>query len=108
MRILFSRNLAYAKFRENKTLVKISEFTVHIKGSHVRISKLGCTIFQSQKIGFILANSADLDEMPQSAVFHLGLQRGPGWGILVLDFWPFFLLIGDFQPPKIMQSIFFI
>ena len=26
--ILFSRNLAYAKFRENKTLLKISEFTV--------------------------------------------------------------------------------
>ena len=29
-RILFSRNFAYAKFRENKTLVKISEFTVHV------------------------------------------------------------------------------
>ena len=27
-RVLFSRNLAYAKFRENKTLAKISEFTV--------------------------------------------------------------------------------
>ena len=25
-RILFSQNFAYAKFRENKTLVKISEF----------------------------------------------------------------------------------
>ena len=28
MRILFTRNLAYAKFRENKTLAKISEFTI--------------------------------------------------------------------------------
>ena len=28
MRILFSRNFAYAKFRENKTLAKVSEFTV--------------------------------------------------------------------------------
>ena len=27
-RILFSRNFAYAKFRENLTLAKISEFTV--------------------------------------------------------------------------------
>ena len=27
-RVLFSRNFAYAKFRENKTLEKISEFTV--------------------------------------------------------------------------------
>ena len=26
---IFSRNFAYAKFRENKTLVKISEFTVY-------------------------------------------------------------------------------
>ena len=28
MRILFSRNFAYAKFLENKVLAKISEFTV--------------------------------------------------------------------------------
>ena len=30
-RNLFSRNFAYAKFRENKNLAKISEFTVYIK-----------------------------------------------------------------------------
>ena len=30
-RILFSQNFAYAKFRENKTLAKISEFTVCVK-----------------------------------------------------------------------------
>ena len=30
-RILFSRNFAYAKFRENKTLAKNSEFTVNQK-----------------------------------------------------------------------------
>ena len=29
-RVLFSRNFAYAKFRENKTLAKISEFTVSL------------------------------------------------------------------------------
>ena len=29
MRVLFSRNFAYAKFRENKPLAKISEFTVN-------------------------------------------------------------------------------
>ena len=29
VRILFSRNLAYAKFCENKNLAKISEFTVN-------------------------------------------------------------------------------
>ena len=28
MRVLFSRNFAYAKFRENKTLAKISKLTV--------------------------------------------------------------------------------
>ena len=28
MRALFSRNFAYAKFRDDKVLVKISEFTV--------------------------------------------------------------------------------
>ena len=27
-RVLFSQNIAYAKFRENKTLAKISEYTV--------------------------------------------------------------------------------
>ena len=30
-RVLFSRNSAYAKFRENKTLAKISEFTVSLQ-----------------------------------------------------------------------------
>ena len=28
-RVLFSRNFAYVKFRENKVLAKISEFTVN-------------------------------------------------------------------------------
>ena len=31
-RILFSWHFAYAKFHENKTLAKISEFTVVYKG----------------------------------------------------------------------------
>ena len=31
-RVSFARNLAYAKFRKNKTLAKISEFTVYVDG----------------------------------------------------------------------------
>ena len=31
--VIFSRNFAYAKFHENKTLVKISQFTV-LESSH--------------------------------------------------------------------------
>ena len=37
MKILFSWNFAYAKFRENKTLAKISEFTVHHKHSDRKV-----------------------------------------------------------------------
>ena len=32
------------------------------------------TYFMSQKIVFILANSADPDEMPPNAAFHLGFE----------------------------------
>ena len=31
-------------------------------------------LFLSLKISFVLANSADPDEMPHSAAFHLGLH----------------------------------
>ena len=41
-----------------------------MKVSNVIISKV---IFLSLEIKFFLANSADPDEMPQYAVFHLGL-----------------------------------
>ena len=46
MRILFSRSFAYAKFRENKTLAKISEFTVYgkqndiVETAHIKIKAL--------------------------------------------------------------------
>ena len=48
VRILFSRNFAYAKFRENTTLMKIAEFTDHdeikphqiLQGWKLRISKI--------------------------------------------------------------------
>ena len=39
--ILFSRNFAYAKFRENKILAKISEFTV---------IRLGCCNIRNSQI----------------------------------------------------------
>ena len=45
---------------------------VYIQGSQVIISKN--IIFLSLKIGFVLANSAYSDEMPQYAAFHMGLH----------------------------------
>ena len=57
---LFSRNLAYAKFRENKVLAKISKFTV--------------LYFLSLRINNVLANSADPDEMLHFVASYLGLQ----------------------------------
>ena len=43
---------------------------VYIEGSQV-------TIPHPQKIYFVLANSADPDEMPQYVAFHLGLHCLP-------------------------------
>ena len=40
-------------------------------------SSINFDIFQSLKIVFILANSADPNEMPHHAAFHLGLQCLP-------------------------------
>ena len=37
-RVLFSRNFAYVKFHENKTLAKISEFTVFLH--HFNVTSL--------------------------------------------------------------------
>ena len=48
---------------------------VYIEGSQVIISKY-YYIF-SLKIGFVLANSADPDEMLNYAAFHLGLHCLP-------------------------------
>ena len=44
---------------------------VYIEGSQVII------VFLSLKIDFVLANSADPDEMPQFVAFHLGLHCFP-------------------------------
>ena len=45
---------------------------LYFKGLSVKISKNDA--FLSLKIVFILANSADPDEMPHKAAFHLGLH----------------------------------
>ena len=54
---------------------------VYIEGSQVIIFK---KIFLSLKIYFVPANSADPDEMPHDAAFHLGLHCLPKyqfWGV---------------------------
>ena len=48
---------------------------VYIKESQVIISKL--IVFLTLKIIFVLANSADSDEMPHYAAFHLGFHCLP-------------------------------
>ena len=47
---------------------------VYIKGSQVIISK---NIFLSLKVDFVLANSADPDEMLHYVAFHLGCHCLP-------------------------------
>ena len=51
--------------------VKSGWSILYIEGSQVIIPKN--IVFFSLKIDFILANSADPDEMPHYAAFHLGL-----------------------------------
>ena len=48
---------------------------VYIEGSQVTIKKK--IVFLSLKIGFVLANSADPDEMLHYAAFYLGLHCLP-------------------------------
>ena len=45
---------------------------LYFKGSQIEISKKN--VFLSLKIVFKLANSADPDEMPHYAAFHLGFH----------------------------------
>ena len=52
------------------------DFFVQIEGSHVTISKQNIA-FLSLKIGFVFSNTAEPDEMPLYATFHLGLQCLP-------------------------------
>ena len=57
-------------------------FTVYIEGSQVIFSKKYCFCFFVNH--FVLANSADPDEMLQYAAFHLGLHCLPKYqGFLV-------------------------
>ena len=52
--------------------VKSGRSIVYIKGSQVIISKN--IVFLSLMINIVLANSADPDEMPHYAAFHLDLH----------------------------------
>ena len=52
--------------------IKMELSILYLKGLSVKISKNDA--FLSLKIVFILANSADPDEMPHKAAFHLGLH----------------------------------
>ena len=60
--------------------VKSGWSIVYIEGSQVIISKN--IEFLSLKIDFVLANSADPDEMPHYAAFHLGLHCLPKYMFL--------------------------
>ena len=56
-------------------IIKSGWSVVYIVGSQVTISEIYCTyVFLSLKINFVLANSADPDEMPHYVAFHLGLH----------------------------------
>ena len=58
----------------HKVLIQLSQDgpLYILRGLHVIISKN--IIFLSLKIDFVIANSADPDEMQPYAVFHLGLH----------------------------------
>ena len=47
---------------------------VSLEGSTVIFCKHTLIVYLSQKIYFLLANSADPNEMPHDAAFHLGLH----------------------------------
>ena len=55
--------------------VKSGWSIVYTEGSQVIIEKKN--VFLSLKIDFVLANSADPDEMPHNTAFHLGLHCLP-------------------------------
>ena len=54
-----------------------------LRGHRLRFPKT--IVFLSLNINFVIANSADLDEMPHYAAFHLGLHCLPKY--LFRDFW---------------------
>ena len=57
-RILISRNFAYAKFRENKILAKISEFTVPLSRGLVQL------LCANRNISRLLFSSAEMFKKP--------------------------------------------
>ena len=61
----------------------------------VLLLKTYFTVFLSLKIDFVLANSADLDEMSLCMAFHLGL-----------DFLPKYPLLGVSDPQRVKQYDF--
>ena len=63
------------KFPIKFDTVKSGWSIVYIEGSHALVSKLN--VFLYLKIDFVLANSADPDEMPHYVAFHLGLHCLP-------------------------------
>ena len=61
------------KFSIKQHIILISGWSiVYIEGSKDVISKKILYFFPDLKIGFVLANVVDPDEMPHNAEFHLG------------------------------------
>ena len=61
----------------HKATIKSGWPIVYIEGSHVKISKKKYIVLLSLNLYFVLANSADPDEMTHYAAFHLGLHCLP-------------------------------
>ena len=72
-------SLRSVEFSTKFDTVKSGWSIVYIKGLHVIISTKKTThkTFLHLDIDFVLANSADPDEMPPYAAFHLGLYCLP-------------------------------
>ena len=62
------------KFPQSYIILKSGRSIVYIEGSKDVISKKMLYFFPNLKMGFVLANSVDPDEMPHYAEFHLGLH----------------------------------
>ena len=67
-------NGIFHKVTYNNSKIKSEWPIIYIEGSHVIISKKYC--ISSFEV-FVLANSADPNEIPHHAAFHLGLHCLP-------------------------------
>ena len=74
---------------------------VYIEGSQAIISKN--VIFLSLKIDSILANSADPDEMPPYAAFHLGLHGLPKYLMVHRGLFGLYAVIKLYNEPAQVQ-----